>query len=114
MATHSSILAWRISTDRGAWQATYSTWGCKESVTTEQPSTAEHGILYIKISEKSYLSVQQISELLYFLNNILVCLWKNACLHTQLNRCKSTSNWSSTKYKSFVYPNKTSIISDQH
>ena len=22
MATHSSILAWRISTDRGAWQAT--------------------------------------------------------------------------------------------
>ena len=28
MATHSSILAWRIPTDRGAW-------GCKESHTTE-------------------------------------------------------------------------------
>ena len=52
MATHSSILAWRISMDRGAWQATYSTWGRKESVTTEQPSTAEHSILYIKISGK--------------------------------------------------------------
>ena len=67
MATHSSILVWRISMDRGAWQATYSTWGCKKSVTTEQPSSAEHSTLYIKISEKSYLSVKQISELLYFL-----------------------------------------------
>ena len=31
MATHSSILAWRIPMDRGAWQAT----GCKESDMTE-------------------------------------------------------------------------------
>ena len=30
MATHSSILAWRISMDRGAWQAAVH-WGCKES-----------------------------------------------------------------------------------
>ena len=37
MATLSSILAWRIPMDRGAWQAT---WGCKESDTNEQPSTA--------------------------------------------------------------------------
>ena len=28
MATHSSILAWRIPMDRGAWQATVH--GCKE------------------------------------------------------------------------------------
>ena len=42
MATHSSILVWRISMDRGAWQATYSTWGCKKSVTTERLSTAQH------------------------------------------------------------------------
>ena len=32
MATHSSVLAWRIPIDRGAWQAT----DCKESDTTEQ------------------------------------------------------------------------------
>ena len=36
MATHSSILAWRISMDRGAWQATYSTWGHKELDKTER------------------------------------------------------------------------------
>ena len=35
MATHSSILAQRIPMDRGTW------WGCKESDTTEQLSTAE-------------------------------------------------------------------------
>ena len=33
MATHSSILAWRIPMDRGAWKKT---WGCKELDTTEQ------------------------------------------------------------------------------
>ena len=33
MATHSSILAWRIPMDRGAWQITG--WGHKESDTTE-------------------------------------------------------------------------------
>ena len=32
MATPSSILAWRIAMDRGAWQAT---WGHKESDTTK-------------------------------------------------------------------------------
>ena len=35
MATHSSILAWRILTDRGAWWAACSPWGHKESDTTE-------------------------------------------------------------------------------
>ena len=34
MATHSSILAWKNPMDRGVWQATYSTWGCKELDTT--------------------------------------------------------------------------------
>ena len=38
MASHSSILAWRIPMDRGAWWA-YSPWGCKERDTTEQLST---------------------------------------------------------------------------
>ena len=37
MANHSSILAWRIPTDRGAWQATVH--GVAESDKTEQLST---------------------------------------------------------------------------
>ena len=38
MATHSSILAWRIPVDRG--DAGYSLWGCKELGMTEQLSIA--------------------------------------------------------------------------
>ena len=37
MATHSSILAWRIPMVRGAWRG--SPWGCKEMDMTEQLST---------------------------------------------------------------------------
>ena len=44
MATHSSILAWRIPTDRGAWWATVSPWPHKESDTIEQLSTVQHNI----------------------------------------------------------------------
>ena len=40
MATHSSILAWRIPTDRGAWWATVH--GVAESDLTEWLSTAQH------------------------------------------------------------------------
>ena len=35
MATHSSILAWRVPMDRGAWYQGYSPWGHKESDMTE-------------------------------------------------------------------------------
>ena len=42
MATHSSILAWRIPTDRGAWRARVHGDSLKESDTTEQLSTAQH------------------------------------------------------------------------
>ena len=41
MTTHSSILTWKISMNRGAWLAAYSPWGCKESDTTEQLSTPQ-------------------------------------------------------------------------
>ena len=50
MATHFSILAWRIPTDRGALQATVH--GVAESDTTEQLSTAQPEvtkILYHKL-----------------------------------------------------------------
>ena len=40
MVTHSSILAWRIPRDRGAWWATVH--GIAESDMTEQLSTEEH------------------------------------------------------------------------
>ena len=40
MATHSSILAWRIHGQRSL--VGYSTWGCKELDMTEQLSTAQH------------------------------------------------------------------------
>ena len=39
MATHSSILAWRLPMDRGACQGC-SPWGCKDLCTTERLSTA--------------------------------------------------------------------------
>ena len=39
MVTHSSNLAWRILTDRGAWRAIVSPCGHKESDMTEQLST---------------------------------------------------------------------------
>ena len=44
MATHSSVLAWRIPMDRVAWHAIYSPWSRKEldMDTTEQKSTAQH------------------------------------------------------------------------
>ena len=40
MATHSSILAWKILMDRGAWWAAVHLWSHKESDTTEQLSAA--------------------------------------------------------------------------
>ena len=45
MATHSSILAWRIPIDRGAWRWT-SPWGRKESDATKHMPQAPHSSLF--------------------------------------------------------------------
>ena len=44
MAAHSSILAWRIPMDRGAWRATVHR--VTQSRTHEQLSTAQHSMRY--------------------------------------------------------------------
>ena len=51
MATHSSILSWRILMDRGAWKATYSPWGRKELDTTERLNT-QHTAKILEVPEK--------------------------------------------------------------
>ena len=61
MASHSSLLAWKNPTDRGAWQAVYSPWGHKrvghDLSTKQQAETkTEMGI---------------IMALGYFCNNLL-------------------------------------------
>ena len=49
MATHSSILAWRISMDRGAWQATV------HGVATSQTWLSMHVPLFLKTIKTSYM-----------------------------------------------------------
>ena len=61
MTTHSSILAWRTSIERGALWATYSPWHCKESDTTERLST------HIQITVYSSCSVLNILWLYLYL-----------------------------------------------
>ena len=41
VATHSSVFAWRLPMDRGAWWATYSPRGRRESDRTERLGTAQ-------------------------------------------------------------------------
>ena len=48
MATHSSILTWRISMDRGAWQAKQSM-GSQESDTAEQLNQSFKEIIAIQM-----------------------------------------------------------------
>ena len=56
MATHSSILAWRIPVDRGAWWATYRLWGCKESDMTERLNWTELGCRSFSSEEQPSLN----------------------------------------------------------
>ena len=56
MATHSSILAWRIPRTEESLVG-YSPWGCKESDTTEQLSLT-HSLLIKNLPETQKTSVQ--------------------------------------------------------
>ena len=54
MATHFSILSWRIPMDRGAWRACNS-WGDKESDITEQLSTAQDNLMIQDINHLFFI-----------------------------------------------------------
>ena len=64
MATHSSILAWRISMDRGAWWATVH--GVAELDSTEQVSTALHNQIFL--DRNSNLELQETRKEQMFIN----------------------------------------------
>ena len=64
MATHSSILAWRISMDRGAWWATVH--GVAELDSTEQLSTALHNQIFL--DRNSNLELQEARKEQMFIN----------------------------------------------
>ena len=61
MATHSSILAWRIPIDRGAWLAIVL--AVAELDMTEQLSTAQHYI--VNISEMSRVEIYSLVVFLF-------------------------------------------------
>ena len=61
LATHSSVLAWRIPIDRGAWWA-YSPWGGNELDTTEQLNNDRHTF------RTEILKILQIDEKILSLN----------------------------------------------
>ena len=64
MATHSSILAWRIPMERGAWWATVHR--AAESNTTERLSTTAHLYIYLFFCELFMASVHFSIKLLNF------------------------------------------------
>ena len=61
MATHSSILAWSISMDRGAWWATVR--GITESDTAEQLNTAGWPLVGLPVGLLSRLSCIPVADL---------------------------------------------------
>ena len=80
MATHSSIAAWRLPMDRGAWRAAVHG-GCKESDTTERLGTHEV-VLTLNashltsdmstVAEQSYPFLGQISDLIHPESGLLI------------------------------------------
>ena len=55
MATHSNILAWRISMDKRIL-AGYSPWRCKESDTTERLRTEHPSLFFAELFKRVYIS----------------------------------------------------------
>ena len=85
-ATHSSILAWRIPMDRGAWQAT-AHGGHKESDTTEQLSLSRYERSLHRVVKNTYLGVIcglpptfsqpcDLEQVIYFLHTSLFLICK--------------------------------------
>ena len=83
MATHCSILAWRILTDRGAWRATVH--GVAESDTTEHLSMhthtthQEHGTSTGSLLEMQSLPPNLVNQTLHF-NKIIRCFYPQQSL----------------------------------
>ena len=64
MAIYSSILAWRIFMDRGAWRATVHGVGCKESDMTERLSTAQPQLEKAFVQHEDLANVTVVVQLL--------------------------------------------------
>ena len=77
MATHSSILAWRIPVDRGAWWATVH--GVTESDRTERLSTAHAGSRKVMFMSR-------------FIVVIVVPIKKSICTHLTIYDVRPTSS----------------------
>ena len=81
MATHSSILAWGILMDRGAWRA-YSPWGPKESDTTERLSTKRRGKMHVKKNVYVYIHI-------HVNINVNICIYTcKIYVYIYIVRCK--------------------------
>ena len=122
MATHSSILAWRILMDRGAQWAIYSPWGYKESDMTEQLSTT-HNVYVNIIHICSFLD--SFSLCYYKILSILcymVCpCWFSNLFHRVTKSWTWLSNWAHTYIqcvsinpKLLIYPSLPTFPFDNH
>ena len=74
MASHSSILAWRIPWTEGL--AGYSPWGCKESDTS---AATQHACTYgVKVNGKNQTGQKQSSQIKEFCNYLLIHVLKQS------------------------------------
>ena len=91
MATHSSILAWRIPMDRGAWWAT---WGHKESdiaETTEHTHRRQYGDFRKSSQKHNPLTVHPLSFLI--MSNFLVSALCSSLFPPKIKLTSTNSDW---------------------